>query len=117
MDILSPLAATFLGFIGFNALTHDQSRFKKHLPNIIIGKIQIFPVLRIHLKGKTLHLHHWFNFSLILGYSLVASAGIFDHMITRGLLVGGILQGLSLPKEYRRLIYRDHPVLPPIKPQ
>ncbi|MBI2601318.1 hypothetical protein HYW42_05205 [Candidatus Daviesbacteria bacterium] len=85
------------------------------MPNVIIGKVQIFPVLRIQIRGSVIHFHHWFHFSLMLGYSFIASAGILDHSFTRGILLGGIIQGLSLPKEYRKIIYREHPVLPPLK--
>lgn len=107
MEYLSIVPATALGYLTLRATTHPNSRIRRKLPNIKIKRVQFFPVIRIHLFGRVIHLHHWFNFSLILGVSAFTSIGILDATFTRGLLLGGILQGLTLPREHRRIIYRD----------
>ncbi len=57
--------------------------------------------------GRTIHFHHWFNFSVLLAISAFSNMGLLDHGITRGLLLGGVIQGLRLPKEHRKLIYKN----------
>ncbi|OGE71586.1 hypothetical protein A3H40_03910 [Candidatus Daviesbacteria bacterium RIFCSPLOWO2_02_FULL_38_15] len=110
MEYLSLIPATALGYLTFRATTHPTSRIRRKLPNIKVRRLQIFPVIRIYIFGRVFHLHHWFNFSLLLILSAFISFGILDYMFTKGLLLGGIIQGLTLPKEHRKLIYRDFSV-------
>ena len=105
MEYLSIVPATALGYLTFKATTHPDANFRKKLPNIKIKRFQLFPIIRIHAFGRVIHLHHWFNFSILLALSSVTSFAILDHIFTRGLLLGGIIQGLTLPE--RRLIYKS----------
>lgn len=105
MEYLSIVPAAALGYLTFKATTHPKSRIRRRLPNIKIKRLQVFPVIRVQVFGKTFHFHHWFNFSILLAISGITSIGILDHSITRGLLLGGIIQGLRLPREHRKIIY------------
>lgn len=107
MEYLSIIPATALGYLTFRAFSHPTSRIRKKLPNLKVKRIQIFPVLRVYMFGRVIHLHHWFSFSIILAISAFISFGVLDYMFTKGLLLGGIIHGLSLPKEHRKMIYRD----------
>lgn len=104
MEYLSILPAISLGYLTFKATSHPEARLRKKLPNIKIKRIQVLPVIRIHAYGRVFHFHHWFNLSLLLALSGVTSFAILDHYFTRGLMIGGIIQGLTLPE--RRLIYK-----------
>src|SRR3989344_6643745 len=107
MEVLSIIPATALGYLTFKATTHPSSRIRRRMPNVKVKRLQLFPVIRIHMFGRVFHLHHWFNLSILLILSIFTSLGILDHLFTKGLLLGGIIQGLRLPKEHRRLIYKD----------
>ena len=107
MEYLSLLPATALGYLTLRATSHPTSRIRRKLPNLKIKRLQLFPVLRIFMFGRVIHLHHWISFSIILALSAFISFGIFDYMFTKGLLLGGIIQGLRLPKEHRKIIYKD----------
>lgn len=107
MEVLSLLPATALGYLTFKATSHPNSRIRRKLPNVKVKRVQVFPVVRIYLFGKVFHLHHWFGFSLLLAISAFSNVSVLDHVVTRGLLLGGIIQGLTLPKGHRSLIYRD----------
>jgi len=107
MEYLSIIPATALGYLTFRVTTHPTSRIRKKLPNIKTKRLQVFPVIRFKLFGRVFHLHHWFSFSVILVLSFFLSVGILDFMITKGILLGGIIHGLTLPKEHRRIIYKD----------
>lgn len=107
MEILSLIPATALGYYTFKATTHPSSRIRRRLPNVRVKRVQVFPVLRINLFGRVIHFHHWINLSILLGLSFFMSLGILDFMVTRGILLGGIIQGLTMPKGHRKIIYRD----------
>lgn len=107
MEYLSIIPATALGYLTFRATTHPTSRIRRKLPNVKVKRVQFFPVIRIFIFGRVIHLHHWFSFSILLFISAFISFSILDYMFTKGLLLGGIIQGLTLPKEHRKIIYRD----------
>ncbi len=107
MEYLSLIPATALGYLTLRATSHPTSRFRKKMPNVRVKRVQLFPVLRVFMFGRVIHLHHWVSFSIILVISAFISFGIFDYMFTKGLLIGGIIQGLRLPKEHRTIIYKD----------
>lgn len=107
MEILSILPATVLGYITLRATTHPTAKIRRRLPNIKVKRLQVFPVIRVNLFGRVFHLHHWLNFSILLALSNFLPIGILESTFTKGILLGGIIQGLRLPKEHRRIIYRD----------
>lgn len=96
MEILSIVPATALGYLTFRATTHPNAKIRKKLPNLKVKRLQLFPVIRINMFGRTIHFHHWVNFSVLLALSGFTSFAILDHILTRGLLLGGIIQGLTL---------------------
>ena len=98
MDHLSILPATAVGYYTFKMATLPTSKWRKKMPNLKIKRIQFFPVIRIYMFGRIFHFHHWFNFSLLLAYAAFANAGFLDYTVTKGIMLGGIIQGLTLPK-------------------
>lgn len=107
MEYLSLLPATALGYLTLRATSHPTSKIRRRMPNVKVKRVQLFPVLRVFMFGRVIHLHHWVSFSIILVISAFISFGIFDYLFTKGLLLGGIIQGLRLPKEHRQIIYKD----------
>lgn len=107
MEYLSIIPATALGYATLRATTHPTSRIRRKLPNVKVKRLQLFPVIRINIFGRVIHLHHWLSFSALLLLSFFVSISILDYAITKGILLGGIIHGLSLPKEHRRVVYKD----------
>ena len=107
MEILSLVPAAALGYLTFKATTHPKSRLRRRLPNIRVRRVQVFPVIRFYAFGRVFHFHHWVNCSILLAVSGFTSIGILDLTFTRGLLLGGIIQGLTLPRGHRHPIYKD----------
>lgn len=109
MEYLSLIPATALGYLASRTITHPTSRIRRKMPNIKIKKrIQVFPVFRVKVFGRVIHLHHWIYFSVILLVSFFVSLGIVDYMVTKGILLGTIIHGLTLPREHRKIIYKNH---------
>ncbi len=108
MEYLSLIPATALGYLASRTITHPTSRIRRRMPNIRIKRVQVFPVLRIKVFGRVIHLHHWIYFSVILIVSFFVSLGIVDYIVTKGILLGTIIHGLTLPKEHRKIIYKNY---------
>lgn len=104
-SLVSLVSAAILGIFAFHFTTHPKSKVRQRLPAVRLKNLQIFPEIRIHVRGRIIHFHHWFNFSVLLIISIFVSSSILDAMFTRGFLLGGIIQGLLLPR--RRLIYKQ----------
>lgn len=107
MEYLSLIPATALGYLTLRITSHPASRIRRKLPNIKKGRVQLFPVLRFKLFGRVIHIHHWISFSILLILSFFIQSNILDFTVTKGILLGGVIQGLRLPKEHRKIIYKD----------
>lgn len=104
MELFSFLPAAFLGYKYFDVVTHPRSRVWYKVPQVRINRFQLSPSIRVFVRGRVLHLHHWISCSLLFGVSVYSSGGWIDSSFLKGLFAGGILQGLSTP-EARRLLY------------
>lgn len=110
MEQLSLIPATALGYLTLKVTTHPTSSIRRKLPNIKTKRVQVFPVIRFYLFGRVIHFHHWVNFSILLILSIFVTGNILDYMVTKGLLLGGIIHGLTLPHEHRKIVYKDFSV-------
>ena len=97
MNYLLPILSVAVGFITFNITSTPGSKFNRRVPTLKIKNVQLLPSVKITLKGKIIHLHHWLQFSILLFISVVITNGFLDSPIVRGFLVGGMAQGLKFP--------------------
>ncbi|OGY10234.1 MAG: hypothetical protein A3D26_02635 [Candidatus Blackburnbacteria bacterium RIFCSPHIGHO2_02_FULL_44_20] len=98
------IPAIISGYAAFYYLSHPHSKFSYKIPEIKITKrLQLSPAIRLFARGRVIHLHHWFNCTLLLLISIYVSGGLIDSTLFKGLMIGGMLQGLSFPQ--RRLVY------------
>jgi hypothetical protein len=89
-----------VGYFFFLYISHPDK--KKHkIPKIGIWNIEILPNFRIHIGSKTYHFHHWFVFALIILIPLLLAENFSYPIILKGLLIGGILQGLRYPNKFK----------------
>lgn len=107
MEYLSIIPATALGYLASRTVTHPTSRIRRKMPNIKTKRVQVFPVLRIKVFGRVIHFHHWIYLSVILAVSFFVSLGIVDYVVTKGIILGTIIHGLTLPKQHRKIVYKD----------
>ena len=111
MQVIYTLIAILVSHKICNIFTHPNSKIWHHYPHFKIKRVELLPSIRIVLKGKIIHFHHWFNFSVILCLSIFVTGGVLDSWITRGALIGGIIQGLSISSG-RHFIYKQWRELP-----
>lgn len=95
------LLAAIVGFFIFYVLTSPRSAVHNRLPKFKIWRLQLFPTVRLSISGKIIHLHHWLGFSIILIVSIFIDSGILSYIFTKGVLSGGIVQGLFTSQSFR----------------
>lgn len=95
-----------LGYIFNRSLSKQGGVINKKLPHIKIKFLQIGPNIKLHFRNKSLHIHHWITYSIVLIITLTFNAGFLDTVISKGILVGGILQGLSFP-DWKRVVIKN----------
>ncbi|OGY09242.1 MAG: hypothetical protein A2782_01855 [Candidatus Blackburnbacteria bacterium RIFCSPHIGHO2_01_FULL_43_15b] len=95
------------GYAGFYYSTHPTSKLWHKIPSIKMSRrVQLTPSIRLFARGRIIHLHHWFTCGVLLLVATYTNAGILDAVLAKGVLIGGVLQGISMP-EARRLVYKQ----------
>lgn len=105
MELLTFLPATFLGFTIFKYTCDPKHALAKHRPHIQLWRFELQPYVRIRVKGRFIHSHHWINLSIFLTISLLMNVGFLDIPFIKGIIVGGIVQGLTF-SDFKKIIYR-----------
>jgi len=106
MQAIYTLISLLAGFKICSILTHPDSKIRRRTPTVKIRGLQLLPSIRIVVRGRFVHFHHWMNFSILFVISIVIGGSILDSWLTRGILLGGIIQGLTIPSPVaRKIIY------------
>lgn len=101
------LVSLFLGYEVAKKSSHPSSKIYRKLPVVKIKFIQLLPNLKIYVRGKIVHLHHWIYMSFLLVFSFYNNNGFFTSPIFKGLLTGSILQGFTFP-DWKRIIFNSN---------
>ena len=89
-------------FLVFHFASHPKSRFNKKLPNKkIASRVQIFPRINIEAKNRIFHFHHWMIFTPLYLFTQHTGNGLFNSGLIRGILLGGIIQGLLYADRFK----------------
>jgi len=97
MQIIYTVIFAIVGYVSSRLASHPNSKINRKLPKVRVKNVYLLPSLQIAIRGKVLHLHHWFNFTVLLCISIFVTGGILDSWLTRGFLIGGVIQGLRFP--------------------
>jgi hypothetical protein len=106
MAFITFVLSSILGLSLNHILTHPKSKINKKLPFIKIKCFQISPFFGLKLKTKSIHIHHWVSYSLILIITITITGGSLINSITNGFLIGSIVQGISYP-DWKKTIYEN----------
>ena len=91
-------------FLVFHLTSHPRSQISKKMPNARIKRVQFLPHLRIEIKNRIFHIHHWMLFTPVYLFAQTKGTGILQSDLLHGVLIGGILQGLMY-KDSLKLIH------------
>src|SRR3990172_9542264 len=107
MQLFTFALSSIFGFFLFYVLTHPKSAIHNNLPKLKIKWLQLFPIVAVTISGKTFHIHHWLGFGIILVVSIFVDSGILSSVFTKGILSGGVIQGLFTPKSFKLIYKKD----------
>lgn len=93
-NFMETLVGGTVSFIIFHLISHPTSRITKKIPQAKIKKIQILPNLRIEVKNRVFHVHHWMWIAPFYVAAQIIDKGILKSDLVHGALLGGFLQGL-----------------------
>lgn len=106
MTYLILLISSIFGYFLNRLISNHGTKFNKRLPNIKFKMIQLSPSQQINFRNKTIHLHHWVSYSVLLVITITfVSGGLLDILYIKGFFLGGIVQGLTFP-DWRKIVYR-----------
>src|SRR5512138_2588425 len=105
MNIFYFILSLLAGYYFNRSLSKSGYRINRKLPYYKIKFIQFSPNIKIHFKNRYIWIHHWLTYTVILIITLTSNAGILDTLVSKGILVGGILQGLTF-SDWKTLIHR-----------
>jgi hypothetical protein len=95
MLLIAGGASTVLGYLILNFISTPGSKFNRRVPQVRFKWVQLFPSIKIFVRGRIIHLHHWFYLSILLVFSVVSPTAFLDSALTRGFLLGAVIQGLK----------------------
>lgn len=107
MNFLMFLGSVLVGGTCFAITSHNRSPIHKKIPNLKINRVQILPSFKIYARRRVIHLHHWIYLTLVLTVSFVTTSAFLDSFLTRGFIIGGILQGLSF-RDFKKIVYKEN---------
>ena len=61
MQALYALISLLAGFKICDVLTHPDSKIRRKTPTIKIRGFELLPSIRITVRGRFVHFHHWMN--------------------------------------------------------
>lgn len=94
VEIVYTILSIFGGYFSLKLTSTPGSRINRRVPKLKIKNLQLLPSIQIRIRGRIIHLHHWMNLSVLLVISIFVGGTILDSWITRGFIMGGIVQGL-----------------------
>lgn len=72
-----------------------------------LNRFQIAPHINFQSKNHVIHFHHWMIFSPLYVVAQTGDHGIISAGIIKGLLIGGIIQGV-LYRDRFRIVFKHH---------
>ena len=105
MEVLYFALSAIAGYLLNRSFFKNGTKINNKLPFLKITFIQFSPHIKIHLRGGYIHIHHWITYTIILIITFTGNFGLLDSLISKGYLIGGILQGLTFP-DWKKVIIK-----------
>lgn len=87
-------------------LANKLRRIKRGLYNKVPSlkvhsKFEILPNIRVNLKNRHVHLHHWIPLSVVLGFLIYKSDNITNLTILKSFIAGGAVHGFMYKDRFK----------------
>ena len=111
--MVETLVGGVLGFSLFTLTSHPKSPINKKLPaKTLTRRVHVTPAVKLELKNRFIHLHHWFIFtSLYVGAHLSEKAFLHSDVV-QGFMLGSIAQGLTYEDRFMLVYHATRSKIP-----
>lgn len=100
MEVIQSIGGIAFGFWFYKIFSHPL-KLKKIVPKIRFFKtVEILPSLRIRLKRRILHIHHWIFLSAVFALLLIITSSFSQLLLAKSLCLGGIIQGFTFKDRF-----------------
>jgi len=97
-----------LGFISFTLTSHPKSPIAGKLPQKKFSRFQFTPELKVELRNRFIHLHHWIIFIGVYALILTIERGFLQADLFQGFVIGSIAQGLTFEDRFMVIYSARH---------
>lgn len=94
-----------VGFSFFTLTSHPKSPVNKRIPPKKILNLHITPEIKVLLRNRFIHLHHWLIFTSIYFVAQTSEKAFLQSDMIQGFMLGSIAQGLTYEDRFM-LIYQ-----------
>lgn len=94
-----------LGFSLFTITSHPKSPIGKKIRTRRFSRFHITPEIKVELKNRFIHLHHWIIFTSIYVATHTTERVFLHSDVVQGFMLGSIAQGLTYEDRFM-LVYR-----------
>lgn len=101
---METLIGGVVGFIAFTLTSHPKSPICRKIPQKKFSRFHISPEIKVELKNKFIHFHHWIIFIGIYALILTVEKGFLQQDMFQGFVIGSIAQGLTYEDRFM-LVY------------
>lgn len=100
------ILALLLGYKSANLFTRPQSKLRQKIPFLKVGFVQVLPSIKIYIRGRIIHIHHWLHLSVLFILTFNYHSTLVDPSLIKGVLGGWIIQGFSF-SDWNRIIINE----------
>lgn len=73
------------------------------------NKVEILPSMRLNIKNRQVHLHHWIPLSVVLGVLLYKSNDITSWTLIKSFIAGGAVHGFMYKDRFKIFKKNEEP--------
>jgi len=103
MEAVQGVGGLVVGYWIYNLFSHPL-KFKSKIPSIRFKLIELLPNLKINLKKKIIHVHHWILLSVVVALLIIYTSSFAHLLIVKSFFIGGIIQGFTFKDRFKIIL-------------
>src|SRR4030043_783637 len=107
MDQAFGVSGLIFGYSLCRLISHPRYNFKTKIAKLSFKFIEILPNLRIKLRKRILHIHHWIFLAISFIVLSWLTSSFTQLILLKSFCLGGILQGIAYQDRFRIIIKQN----------
>lgn len=105
---MEALIGGVIGYLSFTLTSHPNSPLAGKLPKKNFKRFHFAPEIKLELRNRFIHLHHWLLFIGVYALILTIDKGFLRTDLFQGFVVGSIAQGLTYEDRFMFIYSAKH---------